>query len=178
MKLKNKTILGNTPTYYYYTNIDIINDEIYNLVKDLFSIICEQEKEFLIGDNKIIMNFNLPEQISIIIGNYIDLYFVPEILFDLEEKKYIDYYFKLFISKGYSETMKNINKNDKLINTLYNERSEKIGYAFDLKSLDSSEITIESQTNSSSLKNNSSFNNNLFEIILILLNTKEKHQIL
>lgn len=72
IKLNNKTRIGNNPTYYIYTNLDIINDEIISLIKKIFEIECEEKREFLVGDKKIIMTFILLNQISLITGNYID----------------------------------------------------------------------------------------------------------
>ena len=111
LKPKNRTIPPNETIYYYYTNIEIINEEIFNYIKDMINIQNLDKRDFLIGDNKIIMEYNMQYQHSIIIGYYTDFNFVPSILLDFKGKKYFETYFQSFINDGYDETMKGINTN-------------------------------------------------------------------
>ena len=64
-----------------------MNEEIFNYIKDILNIKNGNKREFLIGDNKIIMDLNLTYQYSLIIGNYVDFSFVPSILIDFNEIK-------------------------------------------------------------------------------------------
>ena len=95
IQLINKEIKSGKPSYYYYySDIDIINNEIFNLIKELFILDCqEEERIFMIGDNKIIMDFKLVNQLSLIVGNYIDNNFKPDILFVFEKEEYLDNFF-------------------------------------------------------------------------------------
>ena len=54
--MKNKIINKEKPIYYYYSYIDIINEEIFNLIEEIFKLHYQDEREFLIGDNKLIMS--------------------------------------------------------------------------------------------------------------------------
>ena len=69
LKPKNKTLFPSETIYYYYTNIEIIFEEIFNYIKDMINIQNLDKREFLIGDNKIIIEYNLSYQHSIIINN-------------------------------------------------------------------------------------------------------------
>ena len=138
VQLKNKEIKSGKPIYYYYySNIDIINKEILKLIKEIFEFeYQEEERIFFIGDNKIIMDFNLENQISLIVGNYINNNFVPDILFVFDNKEYLNNFCKNFKSKGYIKAMKNINMN----NYLYDEKSKKIGYIYNIEFLNNYQI--------------------------------------
>ena len=156
IKFENKEINTAKPTYYYYSDIDIINKEIFKLIKEIFQIECqEEEREFLIGDNKIIMDFNLQNQISLIVGNYIDNYFQTDILFVFDDKEYLNNFYENFKIKGYAKTMSNIEMNK----ILYDEQSKKIGYIYNIEFLHKYQITEEKQ-NSSLLKTDSNTNIN------------------
>ena len=160
LKIKKKILMGNTPTY-FYTDINIIDYKIYNLIKDIFKIDYEERKDFLFGDNKIIMSFYITNQNSLFIGNYNDFQFIPDIMFDLNSKKYLDYYIQNFISKGYYAIMKNINIQDSLF-VLEIEPTKHIGYAY------KTNLLYDEQ------KNNHSKNNSSFSLIILLLKMMEK----
>ena len=102
-KLKNRIPFQNKSIYYYYDNIEIMNEEIFNYIKDILNIQNGNKRVFLIGDNKIIMELNLTYQYSLIIGNYVDFSFVPSILIDFNVIDYYNSYFKKFIEKGYKD---------------------------------------------------------------------------
>ena len=63
MKLKEKNNI-----YYYYDNIEIIDDKIEKIIQKLFQPEYNEKRIFLFGDNKIIMDLELTSQYSIIIG--------------------------------------------------------------------------------------------------------------
>ena len=150
IQLKKKEIKGGKQTYYYYyTNIDIINKEIFKLIREIFTECQEEERIFVIGDNKIIMDLNLENQISLIAGNYIDNNFVPDILFVYEKKEYLTKFFENFKNMGYNKTMKNIKMNS----PLYDQQSKIIGYIYNLEFLNNYQITNEMQ-NSTPVDNN------------------------
>ena len=146
-----------------------MNEEISNYIKDILNIQTGNKREFLIGENKMIMEFNLSYQYSIIIGNYIDFNFVPSILLDFNENKYINYYFQCFIKSGHKETMKHINVNDYPIFKIYYNSFKEIGYAFNLDKLENNEDNIKVPNPSPPIKNNILSNNNLFKFYLIIL---------
>ena len=154
LKLKEKTPIPNKTIYYYYTDIEILNEEIFNYIKDIINIQNRKKRDFLIGDNKIIMEFNLSNQCSIIIDSYIDFNFTPSILLDFNENKYIDYYFQCFIKSGHKETMKHINVNDYPIFKIYYNSFKEIGYAFNLDKLENNEDNIKVPNPSPPIKNN------------------------
>ena len=160
LQLKNKPVISDSPIYYYYTNIDIINEEIFNLINELFSMEYEEKREFLVGDSQIIMEFKLPHQNSFIIGNYIDYQFVPYILIEFNLQKYFDYYFNNFISKGFKEATKNINMNEEIFSKLNIDENTRIGYAYNLELLEKAGVTNKSQVNQFSEKFGMSSNNN------------------
>ena len=159
IKLKNKEIQKNKPTYYYYSNIDIINEKIFRLIKEIFKLESQEEKrEFLIGDDKIIMDFNLKlkTQISLIVGDYKNNNLEPDILFVFDNKEYLNNFYERFKLKGYIKTIENLKMND----ILYDEQSKKrIGYIYDINYLNDLQIT-DTQQNLSSLKTNPISNNN------------------
>ena len=158
LELKGRESIQNKVIYYYDANIEIINVEIYNYVKSIINIQNENKKDFLIGDNKIIMKNNESYQCSLIIGDYIDLSFAPSILIDFEMQKYYDEYFKKFIEKGYNETMKNIDTNQKIFKIYDNFSTEIIAYSYNLKKLNDIEY-IKTIPNSSSFINNNNLAN-------------------
>ena len=90
---------------YYYKNIEIINDKITYLIQKIFNVECHEKRIFLLGDNKIIMNFDYKGQYSIITGNYNNKYFEAEYLFRLYTVQNLDYCHKKFISVGYDKAM-------------------------------------------------------------------------
>ena len=75
------------------------------------------------------MEYNMPYQHSIIIGNYNDFNFFPSILLDFKENKYFEMYFQSFIIDGYDETMKAINTKNYLMFKIY-DNSKEIAYAY------------------------------------------------
>ena len=77
------------------------------------------------------MEYNMPYQHSIIIGNYNDFNFFPSILLDFKENKYFEMYFQSFIIDGYDETMKAINTKNYLMFKIY-DNSKEIAYAYNL----------------------------------------------
>ena len=97
----------------YYDNMEIINDNILNLISELFKIDHKDKRKFLFGDCKFIMTFQLPQQFSLIIG-YLDENnsFSTELLLNFYMKEKVKYFMKKFPSKGYSIVMNNIKFND------------------------------------------------------------------
>ena len=63
------------------------------------------------------MEYNMPYQHSIIIGNYNDFNFFPSILLDFKENKYFEMYFQNFIIDGYDGDL-----TDKVYRTYYEDR--------------------------------------------------------
>ena len=85
----NKVILHFKMNGRYNAEYDIGHTTILKLIKEILDLEYQEEKEFLIGDNKILMNLNLESQISLIVGNYIDNYFETDILFVFDDKNYL-----------------------------------------------------------------------------------------
>ena len=133
---KNRIIMSYEATYYYYPNIDIFDDDIYNIIKHLIKLDNEEKIEFLIGDEKIIMNFTFSSQKSLIIGNYIDFSFNTDIILDLMLDKYIKYFIENFLKKGYSKTMIDINTEENEIVLLSIDQNTRMGYAYNLHMLE------------------------------------------
>ena len=123
-------------TINYIDNFLIINDNIYNLLLELFKIKLKEKIKCLFGDNEFIMNpqNNLPN--SIIIG-YLDKdnIFKTEILLKLYDNRYIDVYFRKFSLNGYSNTINNFNLIHKKI-PLLNENKIKEGTAYIIKDIE------------------------------------------
>ena len=87
------------------------------------------------------MEYNMPYQHSIIIGNYNDFNFFPSILLDFKENKYFEMYFQSFIIDGYDETMK-------LMLKIY-DNSKEIAYAYNLDMIENKGENIQAQNSSS-----------------------------
>ena len=121
-ELKEKNCL-----FYYYNDIEIIDDKIAGLIKRLFSVGDQQKKNFLFGDNKIIMDLDIISQDSMIIGNFDNDYFWTYLLLHFYKKEYIRNYFKLFISNGYKNVMDNLIFNQKNEIFLKDNHSNVIG---------------------------------------------------
>ena len=76
LEIKNKNNI-----YYFNDEIEIINKDIKDLIKEIFKIKYEEKQRlFLFGDKAIIMEFDFLPQHSIIIGKYNNDYFAPDIL--------------------------------------------------------------------------------------------------
>ena len=124
MKWKQKNNL-----YFYYDNIEIINEKITEIVEKLFNIEYKEKRIFLLGDKKIIMDFSLEyetsKQFSIITGDYTKDYFETDFLLHFFNKQDIDNYFKIFTSKGY----------DYVINNLFHPQNKEIYMIDNTKSL-------------------------------------------
>ena len=118
------------------------------------------------------MEYNMPYQHSIIIGNYNDFNFFPSILLDFKENKYFEMYFQSFIIDGYDETMKSINTKNYLMLKIY-DNSKEIAYAYNLDMIENKGENIQAQNSSSQIQNNNSSNNqtinNLFIFYQIIL---------
>ena len=106
------------------------------------------KREFLIGDNKIIMEYNMPYQHSIIIGNYTDFNFIPSILLDFKGKKFFQTYFQSFINNGYYKTMKGINTNQS-IRFKISDGLKEIVFAYNLDMIENKGENIQAQNSSS-----------------------------
>ena len=162
LKIKSRILMGGTPTQ-YYSDIGIINDDIYILAKDIFKLNLEENKEFLIGDNKIIMSFCKTSQYSLIIGNYFKLNFIPDIILDLNSNKYLNNYIEKFKTAGYFEIMKNIDLSNDAIFLFQEDNFEnKIGYAYQMKSLEDNNKNNSNKNNSSPYNTEKNKNNLTF----------------
>ena len=71
---------------YYYDILGIINDNIANLIFELFNFELKKGK-FLFGNDKFIMNLNLEKHNSVFMGHLVkNNIFETQILFDFEKK--------------------------------------------------------------------------------------------
>ena len=130
MKWKEKKNL-----YFYFDNIEIINEKITEIIEKLFNIEYKEKRIFLLGDKKIIMDFSLEyetsKQFSIITGDYTKDYFETDFLLHFFNKQDIDKYFKIFTSKGYDYVIKNlIHPQNKEIYMIDSTKTFPIGKAY------------------------------------------------
>ena len=99
LKEKNKI-------YYYYNNIEIINDKIKNIIQKIFYVEIFDKRIFLFGDEKIIMDLDYEKQYSLILGDYTNNYFDTKILLNFYTNENIKLFINFFKSNGYKDTMK------------------------------------------------------------------------
>ena len=143
MKFKNKN-LNNKNIYYYSSDFKIINVEIFNLMKDLFKFEYEEKRDFLIGDNKLIMCLDLPYQYSLIIYKFNDFSLNCDVLYELDNKNFFEQFYNIIITKGYEKIHKNINFGEKLFTPIH-ANSKQIGNAYNLHSPDKTFLSTETQ---------------------------------
>ena len=152
LKEKNKI-------WYYYDEIEIINSDITRIMVKLFEVQYSDKRNFLFGDDKIIMDLNTMPQSSIIIGNYNNNYFEADVLLYFKHKKYISYYYEKFKTEGYLNTAKNFDFGRKIEIDLKKD-SHIIGKAFKISQLEKCSInTIENENKS--INNSTNYTNNL-----------------
>jgi len=132
LKEKNKI-------WYYYDEIEIINSDIARIMLKLFEVEYSDKRNFLFGDDKIIMDLNTMPQSSIIIGNYNFNYFEADILLYFKYKKYISYYYEKFKTEGYLNAAKNFDFGRKIEIDLKKD-SHIIGKAFKISELEKCSI--------------------------------------
>ena len=153
IKLYNKKVEDEPINY--YDNFIIINDNIYNLILELFKIKLKEKDKFLFGDNKFIMNPQNNIQNSIITG-YVDKdnIFKIEILLKLYDNKCIEDYFRKFSLNGYLNTIYyfKFNKKDKI--PLLNEKNKNNeGNVYKINFTENLQINTENPKNMNSNKN-------------------------
>ena len=102
----------------YNDDIEIINDKMKNLINELFENIYIEDRKFLFGDQKIIMDYKLN---YIIVGNFKNNIFNPEILLYFDQEKHIEYYLSLFKLKGFFENINKLNYDYNVIKISENE---------------------------------------------------------
>ena len=151
LEIKNKNNI-----YYYNDEIEIINEDIIDLIKEIFKIkYGEKQRLFLCGDKAIIIEFDIMPQNSIIIGKYNNNYFEQDILLCFDKNEDMKNYFNKIHEKGYisfeSKELKFDNNN--VINLI--ENSNIIGKAYKIKEIEKNQI------NNTNIINN--FNNNIID---------------
>ena len=126
----------NNKIYYYNDEIEIINKKTKDLIQELFDISNDGKyNKFLFGDRKIIMEFNIKSQYSIIIGKYNDNYFVQDILLIFGSEEDMKYYFEKVHKDGYISIAKDLDLQKNLLHY-----SNIVGKAFYIKDLDNNNI--------------------------------------
>ena len=126
----------NNKIYYYNDEIEIINKKTKDLIQELFDISNNGKyNKFLFGDRKIIMEFNIKSQYSIIIGKYNDNYFVQDILLIFGSEEDMKYYFEKVHKDGYISITKDLDLQKNLLHY-----SNIVGKAFYIKDLDNNNI--------------------------------------
>ena len=104
---------------YYYNNFKIIDESLYNLIKEIFNFDIKDKKgiNFIIGDKKIIMDLRLygdnPQYTLFIYSkdeknNEINNE-ILDILINFKEEKYINWYCDIFKKEGLLKSLKKLN---------------------------------------------------------------------
>jgi len=167
IKIKEKKNL-----YYLYEEIEIINEKIQNMIRELFQVKFEDKKKFLFGDKKIIMDFNIMPQSSIIIGNFNKNYFESNILLTFTSKFESEKFFKKFYSEKYESIEAkylNFGNNKEII---LKTNSNIIGRAFKIYELENDISNINENGN-----NNVSTTNETIQISISLKDNNNQNNI-
>ena len=181
MKWKEKNGL-----YFYFDNIEIINEKITEIIEKLFNIEYKEKRMFLLGDKKIIMDFSLEyetsNQFSIITGDYTKDYFETDFLLHFFNKNDIHNYFQIFTSKGYDYVINNlIHPQNKEIYMIDNTKSFSIGKAYKIFELwNKGNSIINNQSTNIKMNidiNSDNDNNEMININQIQLNLYIENQI-
>ena len=146
MKLKEKNNI-----YYYYDNIEIIDDKIEKIIQKLFKLEYNEKRIFLFGDNKIIMDLELTSQYSIIIGHYNNNYFETDLLLQFSKKEEINTCFQKFTSEGYYKSYENLTfkQNNEII--IKKDDSNIIGKVYKISELEKNLISSSNIENKSEI---------------------------
>ena len=133
LKKENKTF--ENKIIYYYDNIGIINDNIINLISELFQIENKEEKhKFVFGENKFMMSFQLENQNSIIIG-YLDKnkFFKTELLLQINNNINLDSYFTKFsLNDEFTNYINKLKYDDKMKLALLNKENIEEGVIYNI----------------------------------------------
>ena len=109
----------------YNDDIEIINYKVKNYINDLLGDISIEDRKFLFGDKKIIMDYKFKKKI-LIIGNFENSSFKPEIMLNFEKNKYTIDYFSIFQAQGYNGFINELILNKNYIITSENKKIKEI----------------------------------------------------
>jgi len=122
--LKNiKKLNENDIDYNNNDEFEIINDKVKNFINDLIGDIIIEDRKFLFGDQKIIMDYKFVKN-YFIIGNFENSTFKSEIMLNFEQQT--GNYFSIFQAKGYNDFINELKLNNNLIITSENQKIKEI----------------------------------------------------
>ena len=123
--LKSIKMINENDNKDYNDDIEIINDKVKNYIYELFGDIYIEDRKFLFGDKKIIMDYKFVKN-YLIIGKFENSAFKSEIMLNFEQNKYTENYFSIFQAKGYNDFINELKLNNNFIMTSENKKLREI----------------------------------------------------